>query len=362
MAAALLLICAMLFCAAAAAASGIETPKAKAAPGTIDPGPTVAPTPEPSETVPPIATQTPEPTETPKPTNTPKPSSTPKPTETPKPTDEPLEITTSSTLPKGTVGKEYSIYFEANYADAEFVEYMSSSGPNQLGETGLTLNRKTGNLSGTPKKPGTFSFYICATSDSAAEDAYKKFTITIEKAQATPAPTGTPVVTATPAANTPAPTGAVVVTPAPTVAPTQQGSYIAYPMWDRAADTIQKVEIDRPFDIVLVEGISEHLSFSELYGNLPATVEFVNDISVGRTCSIRGYLPAAGSTEFAIAFGVRGGRTLMLNFRLIAEAEPEPPITAGFPEGHHLVPFGGAPTAMLPPEFITEGKRKEDEV
>ena len=132
-------------------------------------------------------------------------------------------------------------------------------------------------------------------------------------------------------------------------------------MWDAAADTIQNVGIGEYFDLVLVEGISDYLSYSDLFGNLPDTVEFVNDIAVGRTCSIRGALTAAGSTEFAIEFAIRGGRTLMLNFRLVAEAEPQPPITAGFPEGHHLVPFGSAPAALLPEPFITDDKREGEE-
>ena len=131
-------------------------------------------------------------------------------------------------------------------------------------------------------------------------------------------------------------------------------------MWDWAADTIQHVRVGEMFDIELIKGISEYLSFSDLFGNLPASIEFHNDIAAERSCSIRGRLTNAGSTEFAIAFSIRGGRTLMLNFRLVAESEQQEPITAGFPEGHHLVPFGTVPEAVLPPQFITDDKRKEE--
>ncbi|MBO4562601.1 MAG: hypothetical protein J5772_03200, partial [Clostridia bacterium] len=307
-------------------------------------------------------------TETPKPTDTPEPATpTPAaPTDTPEPT--PLRITTNENLPKGKVGREYQTQIRANYSDATFQIYNHPSGSNDFGRTGLSLS-SDGLISGTPAAAGTFKFYIQAHSDEANDECYKLFVLVIEGGTATPTPTAgpatptptagpatpTPTATAPGVTPTPTPTG-IIITPEPTPEPTQAGSYIAYPLWQRAADTIQKVAINSQFDIPLIDGISDYLTYSGFYGNLPATVEFVNNIEAARSCSVRGVLPSAGSYEFAVEFNIRGGRKLMLNFRLIADenaAEQGP----AFPTGSYLVPFGGTRSAMLP----SGARRKEED-
>lgn len=369
---------------------------------TDTPAPTEAPTETPTAAPDPTATPTPKPTNTPKPTSTPKPTDTPKPTAapttaptaapttaptatpttaptgtpttaptsgptgTPVPTDVSLQIITAN-LPGGKVGEEYYAVIESNYADTKFSIYQSSSGPNQFGDTGLRLSSDSGRITGTPKNAGEFTFYVSATSQSAGATVTKKFTIVIGMADPTPTPTAAPtaaptavstnVPTNTPSTSQPpAPTTVPVVTATPTVAPTQQGSYIAFPLWKVAADTIQEVETGEPFEIRLIEGLSEHLTFSNLYGNLPASVEFVNDFANTRSCSVKGSLTGESSYEFAVEFSIKGGKKIMINFRLVA-TEKAVDVGPVFPLGRYLVPFGGTQTAMLPIPF-----RKKEEV
>lgn len=320
---------------------------------------------EPTET--PEPTEAPEPTDTPEPTNTPAPADTPEPTDTPKPAD-PLEITTSS-LPAGKVGKSYQFQLEANYGDATF-----RIGSGDLGKFGLSLS-KDGVISGTPKKAGTCVFVVVASSASAGSSVRKEFSLKIDEADPTPTPTAavsepisTP--TATPgttsgAETTPAPTqppatvapvnptatSSSTMPPAqtaqPTPAPTRPGTYIAYPLWQRAAETVLQVGVGQAFDIKLIEGISQNLTFSNFYGNLPDSVEFVNEISSKRSCSVKGTLRSEGASEFAVEFTIRGGRKLMLNFRLTASGAEVRPVV-GFPQGRYLVPFGGTQNVCLP--------------
>lgn len=187
----------------------------------------------------------------------------------------------------------------------------------------------------------------------------------------TVAPTATPTAkpTATPTAKptavpTQAPTAAPVITPRPTsvsttqspyvttapvITPTQQPSYIAYTLWDYAADTIQKVVRDTPFEIVLVEGVSDYLTFSNFYGNIPDTVEFINSIETDGLCMLKGMVNANSSYELGLEFTLKGGQKLMLNFSISAvdEIAVEPTLSPyAFPEAHKLIPFGGNPSAM----------------
>ena len=189
----------------------------------------------------------------------------------------------------------------------------------------------------------------------------------------TPKPTATPKPTNTPAAQTPtpgptaapttrptsAPTGGPTGTPtsAPTGTPTQAPSYIDYPLWQHAADTMIRVPQSEVFDITLVEGLSENIEFSELYGNFPATIEFVDEFETADRCALRGTLNVPGPYEFAVVFTLRGGARLRLNFSLAVQEEETvtPPPAGAFPEGHPLVPFGSVPSAAIPAV-----KRKED--
>ncbi len=290
------------------------------------------------------------PTETPAPTEAP--TETPTEAPTAAPTDEPLAILTAS-LKNGRVGVEYSQQLEANYGDAVFSIYNSSSGPNQFDETGLSLSSE-GLISGVPKAAGSFTFYVKAKSGSTGTEVRAKFKLTIERG-ATAAPTATPRPTSAPG-YTSAPTARPYETPqyvtqGPTAAPTQPGNYIAYPLWERAAETVQRFHKGSYINLALVEGVSGYLSFSDLYGNLPAGCEFVNDFSASRSLSLRGAVEDPGSYEFALAFNIRGGARLMLNFRITVTGEESAPAAVEFPQGNPLVPFGApelAPAAMLP--------------
>ena len=106
---------------------------------------------------------------------------------------------------------------------------------------------------------------------------------------------------------------------------------------------------------MLIEGISQNLTFSNFYGNLPQSVVFVNEIRTNRSCSVRGKMTGDSTSEFAIEFTIKGGRKLMLNFRLNSTTNAVQP-EVSFPQGKYLVPFGGTQTAMLP---MTLKKREE---
>ena len=183
----------------------------------------------------------------------------------------------------------------------------------------------------------------------------------------TPKPTNSPRPTNAPTgAPTNAPTSAPITGPTsaptsiptsgPTGAPTQPPSYIAYPLWEKASDTIIKVPQSAPFDITLVEGLSDYITYSDFYGNFPATVEFVNEFETTGRCAVRGTLNVPGPYEFAVEFMIRTGAKVRLNFSLSAaedvQTTPDPDV---FPEGRPLVPFGAFPTASAPAI-----KRKED--
>ena len=350
-----MLVLLMLLCAVTVQAGGAAGYRSRVTILSEEPGdPTDTPEPSPTDT----ATPSPTPDDTPTPTPT---QATPTPTAGP--TDTPLRITTDEKLPTGRVGHDYQVQIRANYGDATFQIYNNPSGSNDFPATGLTLSAE-GLISGRPIAAGTFKFYIQAHSDSANSDCHKLFVLVIENIPATATPTAQPA-TPTPTANpgytpTPGPTGAVV-TPEPTITPEPSPtcSYIAFPLWQRAADTVQRVAINSQFDIPLIDGISDYLTFSDLYGNLPASVEFVNDIATNRSCSVKGVLTGANSYEFAVEFNIRGGRKLMLNFRLIADEETaeQGPV---FPTGNYLVPFGGTKTAAILPD--NSRRREEDAV
>ena len=167
-----------------------------------------------------------------------------------------------------------------------------------------------------------------------------------------PSPTPTQQPTQPPYAPTQQPTQPPFV---PTQQPTQQpGTKLTF--WSRAADTLQRVEVNKPFEIVLLEGVTDQLTFSTFFGTLPAGVSFVNDIAATRRCSIKGTLNSESRSEFAIEFLTASGTKLMVNFRLDAFA-PEEDQPGAFPAAKPLVPFGGTKTAALP--FYI--KRKEGE-
>ncbi|MCR4722266.1 MAG: Ig domain-containing protein [Eubacteriales bacterium] len=89
---------------------------------------------------------------------------------------------TSSKLPDGTVGKEYSCTIEASGgANMAIGEYYNPGKENNV-PNGLKITEGSkAKLSGTPTKAGTYKFYMCASNDY-GED-YREFTITIKPAE-----------------------------------------------------------------------------------------------------------------------------------------------------------------------------------
>lgn len=77
----------------------------------------------------------------------------------------PLAITTSSSLPEGTVGTPYSETLQATGGTGSFSWDFEGSLP-----PGLTLNSR-GVISGTPTRTGTFSFTVLVQDDARATDS-----------------------------------------------------------------------------------------------------------------------------------------------------------------------------------------------
>lgn len=177
----------------------------------------------------------------------------------------------------------------------------------------------------------------------------------------TPKPTAEPTAAPTVAPTAgPAQTATPKPTHRPTEAPTQEPSYVTYTLWEKAGETIQTVLPGESFRVMLVQGLSEYVTFSNIYGNLPSTVTFENLLDTENACYIAGSLAQPGAYELALEFTLHSGVKLKLNFSIRAEDEQSgeitpAPVTGSFPAGRPLVPFGTAPTACLPAAI-----RKED--
>ena len=81
-------------------------------------------------------------------------------------------ITTNAKLSDGAVKKPYSVTLKATGTQPITWSKVSGNLPN-----GLTLNKKTGKLSGTPKKAGTFTFKVKA--ENSGGNASRTFTVKI---------------------------------------------------------------------------------------------------------------------------------------------------------------------------------------
>ena len=84
----------------------------------------------------------------------------------------PPSITTTSPLASGTIGTEHSVTLEANNSTSGW-SVTSGSLPD-----GLTLDRNTGLISGTPTTAGTSTFTVKATNDYGSDS--KELSITID--------------------------------------------------------------------------------------------------------------------------------------------------------------------------------------
>lgn len=331
--------------------SETQTPVTTAAPTEA---PTTAPTTPPAEpTTPPSEPTTPpsEPTTPPvEPTTPPSEPTTPPVEPTTQPTDTPVDTTptpkpdhlvilTPADLPSRAVGYSYSFRLTANFDDAVFSLKDGSS----LSGTGLTLSENR--LRGTLRNPGTYKFTVVAASADAGETVEKELTLVIVPAGATPAPTAAPT-------DTPVPTE--TETPVDTPAPGDGLKPAVF--WGRAADTVQYVRIDTPFEIRLVEGLVNKIVYTGVSPALPEGLEIVTGDGDVRYVAIRGVLPKEGRVDFSIDFLVQDQGRLSMTFILFGRRGAETPFNE-FPEGRPLVPFGGAKEAILP----TPAKKKEEE-
>ena len=94
------------------------------------------------------------------------------------------QIQTKS-LATAVVGEKYSAKLKCNDAKAEFAIYYNPGKANDFDKTGLTLS-KSGTISGTPTKAGTYTFSVCVA--GAGGEDYATYTLTITEA-ATPVET-----------------------------------------------------------------------------------------------------------------------------------------------------------------------------
>lgn len=149
--------------------------------------------------VPPSVTLTVSPTASPSPTLNP--SLTASPSQTVNSSAAPtsqgtLPVISSSSLPDGKVGTPYSQGLQATSGSGSYTWSISSS----VLPTGLTLDSRTGTISGTPTAAATYFFGVLVT-DSTGTSAHTAFSITIGlNPSATPAVTPEPVSTLTPTA------------------------------------------------------------------------------------------------------------------------------------------------------------------
>lgn len=87
---------------------------------------------------------------------------------------------TTTTLPKATVGQYYSAKIKCSDPDATIHEYYNPGKANDLKKTGLVLTQH-GDLEGTPKTAGTYTFTVSAVGEG-GED-YQTLTLTVEEAE-----------------------------------------------------------------------------------------------------------------------------------------------------------------------------------
>jgi len=88
------------------------------------------------------------------------------------------EITTKS-LPEATVGVAYSAKINSTDSKAEYGISYNPGGGNDFEKTGLTLSA-SGQISGTPKAAGTYSFTVCAAGEGG--EGYMTYILTVKKA------------------------------------------------------------------------------------------------------------------------------------------------------------------------------------
>jgi hypothetical protein len=92
-----------------------------------------------------------------------------------------LVITTGSPLPAATVGGFYSALLAATGGDAPYSWSLTSGAL----PPGLTVNRSSGSIAGSPTSPGSFTFSVRVTdSDSNTSDKY--FSLAVAAAPAVP--------------------------------------------------------------------------------------------------------------------------------------------------------------------------------
>ena len=90
---------------------------------------------------------------------------------------DPPQIKTK-TLPDATVGKAYKVKLECTDKNAEFNVYYNPGHKNEFGDTNLYM-ADNGELSGTPKTAGTYTFTICAGGEG-GED-YMEYTLKVKE-------------------------------------------------------------------------------------------------------------------------------------------------------------------------------------
>jgi len=97
---------------------------------------------------------------------------------TPTPEPEPLQITTESPLPAGTVGEPYSRTLQAKGGTPKYIWSITAGNL----PDGLTLNQATSEISGTPTTADTFHFTV-QVRDSKNQTDTQDLSITIQTAQ-----------------------------------------------------------------------------------------------------------------------------------------------------------------------------------
>ncbi len=83
-------------------------------------------------------------------------------------------------LPDAVAGKSYSFDIKYTGSGVGFSEYHDSGATNQLAAAGLSIS-SGGRISGTPKKPGKYTFTICAKNDGGT--VYQKYTLTVRQSE-----------------------------------------------------------------------------------------------------------------------------------------------------------------------------------